>query len=464
MPPFRRPLSLVALSVAVLATAAAAQEDSPLPPAALIGYPTEMEPGVREALEAAVERFLAGDPTAAAEKLAQATAARDDLPPKDTLLAKLHLAVGRGDAARPALEKAVAAEPSDPEAFVILGSLALEDQRIAEATLLFAQAVRGAGRLAGPPARKAALLARAYDGQSQAALLRGADSQAESIVREWINIAPTAPLPQGRLGEALFRQGKLEDAYAALAERQKLAAQLGQPALRPELALAQLTIAGLPEDRAAYEQGVSQAKQLIATALRRDGESVETRSTAAQLLLEVGAAKEAAASAERALELAGDAADENLLAVAGLAHLAAGDFDVARDRLTAAHLSRPDNPYVIDQLAYALSMSDDARDRRRGEAFARLLTILAGDAGTSSGRGAVILLGWTQHRQGRLADAERTIRSVVQGTLPSRGAVLAARFYAETERPLVAKQLAQPLLRSPRWFLFRDQAERIVGN
>jgi hypothetical protein len=74
------------------------------------------------------------------ERLQDLVGKHKDLPPADVILYDWFGKSQQGFLARMALERAVVTDPQDPEAFVIMGNLALQEKRTTEAELLFLKA------------------------------------------------------------------------------------------------------------------------------------------------------------------------------------------------------------------------------------------------------------------------------------------------------------------------------------
>jgi len=62
------------------------------------------------------------------------------LPPAHILMAQFFAAANQAGGVRIELERAVISDPTDPEAYVILGDFAMQDRRVTEAALLFGKA------------------------------------------------------------------------------------------------------------------------------------------------------------------------------------------------------------------------------------------------------------------------------------------------------------------------------------
>ena len=115
------------------------------------------------------------------------------------------------NAARLQLDEAVKANPGDPEPYVILGNLALQDLRLVEATMDFEKAKQllAGYNVAKRKKAKEVLALDAASGIARVAEIREDWPQAESCLREVWQLDPENVFTYQRLARALFRQRSL---------------------------------------------------------------------------------------------------------------------------------------------------------------------------------------------------------------------------------------------------------------
>jgi tetratricopeptide (TPR) repeat protein len=109
--------------------------------------------------------------------------------------------------ARFQLELAVKSTPGDPEAYVILGTIALQEQRFFEASMDFATAQKVLVVFTDDK-RKGALERQAASGMAKVAEAREDWQEAEARLRDLLKLTPEDLDMHQRLANALFAQGK----------------------------------------------------------------------------------------------------------------------------------------------------------------------------------------------------------------------------------------------------------------
>jgi len=118
------------------------------------------------------------------------------------------------------LDEAVRADPGDPEPYVILGNIALQERRLPEAVLDFATARQLTASTTAE--RRATLDHAALSGLARVAEVRGDWKGAEAFLRDLMKLEPEDLIAYQRLARSLFRQGKEGDAYEVLRHAQEV--------------------------------------------------------------------------------------------------------------------------------------------------------------------------------------------------------------------------------------------------
>ena len=121
----------------------------------------------------AIAKFKGMDFDGALKALKEAVAKNRDLSPAQVIMANLYAQVNRPTDARLALERAVMEEPADPEAYVVLRQVAIQDRRVTEADLLLTYAKSLLDQFEKSPLRKKALLTATDSGLAAVAEARG---------------------------------------------------------------------------------------------------------------------------------------------------------------------------------------------------------------------------------------------------------------------------------------------------
>ena len=113
------------------------------------------------------------------------------------------------NAARLQLEEAINTNPSDPEPYIILGNIALQERRVAEATMDFEKAKQLLATYTNAK-RKGAMEQQILSGIAQVAEAREDWKEAESRLRDLLKLAPEDLVAHQRLARSLFWQGKAD--------------------------------------------------------------------------------------------------------------------------------------------------------------------------------------------------------------------------------------------------------------
>lgn len=407
------------------------------------------EPGIRsggqevEEIDAALTRFRKGDSGGALSLLRAAVKKHPELPPAPVIMAQFYAAAGQARGLRVSLEQAVVEVPTDPEAYVILADLALQEQRIAEAHLLYDKAVRLAAAFEGNTQRKQLLQQRAYRGLAAVAESRKDWPTAEQHLESLLDVNPANASAIEALGRVLFEQGSAAQAL----ERFREAARLNQNVLTPEAILAQLyERAGDRENAARY----------IREALSANPRDLQTHLAAARWGLETLQLDFALEQVDAAIEIDAAATEARLLR--GTIALFSKDYATAEKELEWVLLRSPSNFAASNNLAVALCEQDDADKRRRALEYAQ-----ANWRQHRNQAAAAATLGWTLYNLGRIDEAERVLQGAAgAGTISPDTAYYLARLSVKRGRNTEARQLLAKALEARQPFLHREEANALL--
>ena len=139
---------------------------------------------------------------------------------------------------------AIKTSPSDPEPYVILGNIALQERRVAEATMDFDKAKQMLATYTNDE-RKGAMEQQTMSGIAQVAEADEDWKEAEARLRDLLKLAPEDLVAHQRLARALFWQGNAKDAYEILKAAKKIDPRMprrtrrGRVFLTPEAIMAQ---------------------------------------------------------------------------------------------------------------------------------------------------------------------------------------------------------------------------------
>ncbi|MGA2066956.1 MAG: tetratricopeptide repeat protein [Thermoguttaceae bacterium] len=403
----------------------------------------------------------------AAYLLRQAVRENKDLPPADVIIGQWCAQSNQGSLARMSLEKAVMSDPKDPEAFVILGNMALQEQRTTEAELLFLKAQQLLGPFDRSPKRKGILEQQTISGLAGVDEAREKWKDAQTKLETLLKLSPKDALAMQRLARALFQQRKAADSLKWLRKSKEVG---GPDILTPEAALAQL-----------YERFPDHGNAIVwmQKALEKAPADLATRLVTAQWTLETGQLDEAEKHAVKALQLAEaerqHASQEeapklearllNAKILRGLVALYRKDFKTAEKFFEDAHLQSPGNFAASNNLALALCEQKDEGTGKPDQAKLNRALEFANANFQADPRNpeAASTLGWVLYRVGCLDRAENALRQALAASLgPDAAYHLARASYDRGDKEL-AKNLLEAALKTPS-FLTRPEAQALYDK
>ncbi len=366
------------------------------------------------------------------------------MPPPQVTLASWLAAANQAVMARNALERAVVSAPNDPEAYQLLGELAIRNRDVTEASLLFEKVMALVRESKTPSARVAAVKRRALAGLAAVAKARqdwaGEQTQLEALIAE----EPKNAVALQQLGNALFMQKKEDLALEKLRE----AVKLNDTLLGPEATLAQWY----------HEAGDEKnAGKWMLEAIKANPRDAKTRIVSAQWSYDIGKLDQAEEQAKAAVQL--DAESLNAQLIRGAVALMRKDFKTAQEFYEKAHLQAPSNLDATNNLALALVSQEEESKRRLGAEYAQINARVYPDQSE-----AVATLGWALYRLGRVEEADANLRRAVAMARPSPNVFYyLARVAADRGRRDDARMfLQQPSMKSPAPYLMRKEAETLL--
>jgi len=251
---------------------------------------TGPEPQQDPAIAEAVELFKQRDFDGARQAFEKAAKENSDLPPAEIMMAQLFSQINQGAAVRRSLEQAVANSPKDPEAYVIMGEIAVGQGRITEAALLLNEAASLLEGFDRSESRKKILQIRTQAGLAAVAQARDDWKEAEKHLGAWLKLDPENVTALQRMARAKFQNKQAAEALKLLRQ----AAEGNEDVLTPEIQLA----------RFYQEYGDKKnARIWIEQGLKAAPKDIPTRLVAAQWYLENGQIQEAAEQADAALRI-----------------------------------------------------------------------------------------------------------------------------------------------------------------
>lgn len=396
----------------------------------------ELEPALQEIREGRNEEAL---------KLIREQAIKHpDWAPPALILARLLFAAGENGPGRRALERAAAESPDHPDIYLTLGALAVTDGRYSDAKLNFekAGALSSAARWG---ARAPGFKQRVLGGLASVAEAREDWTVAQEYLKDQLQIDPQNGQARHRLGVVLFRLGKTDEALAAFQQAVKDGPALDAPAVTMGRLFTQ-------------KGDLQKAEEWFDYAVKREPQSSRVRAARASWLLDQGRAAAARPEIEAAVKLDPKSADTRRLQALIDWHLR--DLAGAERILEAIHRDAPADLAASDLLARCLIEQDAPSKRALGSQMAE---VNARQSPRSPE--ALATLGWAYYRDGRVDEAEKVLRSAVQGVrITPDNAYYFARVLADKGKTEDARKILQAAARLPGAFAHRDDANALLKS
>jgi len=459
-------------------------ESDVAPPPAATAPTTQEMPEVKDA----ATKFTQRDVDGAVKLLKEAVKKNADLPPAWVIIAQWFLQTNNGQAAHNALERAVVESPNDPQAYTILGEIAIQQRHVAEAGAMYETANGLMAGFSGSGKRKAALQTTILSGLARTAELREDWTGAQKRLEEWLKLEPQNTAALQQLAQCLFQQtsakgertkvdealAKLRDAFKIDQERieKEKAKRGGNPPTSPEEAAKLEPTILTPEATIALfyhaardEKHETKAQEWMIKALNAAPRDINTRLVAGQWAWETGQLEEAKKQAAVALQLDANALKAKLLC--GLIALFQKDYKAAELYFESAVLQSPKDSGASNNLALALIEQGDPakRDRALQYAEANVQKYQKWPEGFST-------YGWVLYKLGRLDEAEKMISQSIQlsgGSFSPETAYYLARIVAaignrdnDPKRLADAKRLLEEAVKTTAPFAQRNEAKELL--
>lgn len=362
-------------------------------------------------------------------------------------LARLQFAANFPAKGRRSLEKAAAENPADPRVYLLFGSLAFGEGRLSDAGLNAEKAL--ALLDSTKPDADTARTARAEANAGLAAVAEAREdwASARSRLAAWLDLDPSNARARQRLGRALFRLGKPDDAFRELSRSAKDDPKLGPAAL--SMALLHVQAGDDP-----------QAEDWFHRATSAEPRGAQARLAFARWRLDKGRAVEARSLVEQAATL--DPKSKEIEPLRGLIAWQLRELAEAERIFEGLQKEAPNDAGYASLLTLALVEQDDPEKRARGlrqaEANARQFP---------GALDALAALGRAQARSGRRDDAERSLRSAVLcagGRATPTIAYFLAEILAEKGVRDDARALLAQAVASPIAFAYQAEARKLLAS
>jgi tetratricopeptide (TPR) repeat protein len=453
--------ALVLTAVATTVCSPAAMSAAPLQTGDKLAdsvLPQEEDTSKRPEIIEAVEKLKNKDVAGALESLKAASEKYSDLAPAGVMMAQIFLRSSGGSAAQQAhglLDQAVVDHPQDPEAYLTLGSIALQSRLMTEAALLLEKGTELTASFQGDETRLKRFRMMSSGGLASVAEVRQDWAAAETHLRAMISVDDEIARAHQRLGRTLFMlasSANREEAYTEF----KRAAKLDDKLQKAEVAMGQLYAADDKDDSA------KKASEWFEYAVETNAEHVPTQIQMAQHLVNLGDPESALAHAQQAAQL--DPKSNSARIALGQVNRYLGNYEAAQSLFEAVHNEAPSNFNAVNWLALSLADQDDPAKRQRAR---ELIEIAIKSMPNNDGNRAAAFAtaGWIYHQLGQAEQAEQALTSAVntrrvgQDSQYHLARVLMKK--GETEK---AKILLDMALGDKSTFIYRRDAEALLAE
>jgi Tfp pilus assembly protein PilF len=404
--------------------------------------------------EAAFARFRSRDFDGALKLVQEIVKKNPDYPPPNLIIAQWFGQANIPAGVRNALERTVIEEPSDPEAYLIMGEMALRERRFTEAQLLYDKANDVMAKWKGSENRRKEMLPRIPAGLAATAINRGNWADAKINLEAWLKLDPKSAVAMQQLAQCLFQLKKVEGEGSAL-EMLRAAAKIEKNMMLPETVVAQWYMQSGEQDNAG---------KWLKNALTTAPKDVKTRLIAAQWAWENGRLDEADQQAAIAIQLEPKSLDGKILR--GIIALFQKDFKSAEMFFESANIQSPGNFAASNNLALALVEQDDNAKKQRALEYAESnVRQYAKSNDTRAATESTSTYGWVLYRLGRHEEAEKWLKSSVSNqSLSAETAYYLACVLVDHGQEADAQKLLEGALSSKSPFAFRPEAKKLLES
>lgn len=433
------------LGIAAVLTMAAGRESW----AGLINPRSDQEimqvPKGLEGIEKAIASFKKGDYDECFSILKTACAKDPKLFPAKLLLAKLFLMHNQAGPGRSYLEQVAAEQPGLPETYLMFARLAVTEGRLTDAMLHFEKAATQARLGNWDASLRKTFLVDAAAGLASLAERRKDWAGASTALASWLDQDPVNAKVRQRWGRALFRQGQQTKAFQEL----QRAASEDKTLEAAEIIMGQLSV---------EEKSTTKAREWLEKAIDKTPNSARAHLAFASFLLEQNQLEQASAEVDSAARL--NKTSQEVKFLRGLIAWYQKDYDKAEAIFQDLYLDAPANVNFSDFLALSLVEQKNEAKTRRALQLAEINARLYPNSGE-----AFSTLGLIYYRQGKLEEAEQTLRTALaKGNASSDTAFYLARLLNQAGKADEVKTLLKLALEAPGHFSYRKDAQAMLDQ
>lgn len=418
------------------------------PPAAA---EAKLSPEITAELQGAADQFSKGDFNGALERLKEICAKESLLSPPRVMMARWFAQAQQGDAFRALMDRATVESPTDPEAYLTLGEIALRQREFAAAGLFLERSEQLLQAYNANAERRKQMIIALLRNQANLAEVREDWRLMENRIDARMSVEGKTPDLLRQKAVAVFRQQRDEESHKLLGEADSLTTNPENIVLPADAVMAQLYNA-----RGDQERG----KAFLAQALKKYPKSRGVLTLSAQQRL---FDDDLAGARQLAEQLAAEdpAAAGPKRQVANIA-LFQEDYATAEKLLQEVLVAFPADIEATNGLALALCEQNDPVKLRRAVEY-------AAENVRRNNRNSEILatLGWVLFKANDFPQAAKVLQqaaAVTQGTITTQTAYYLAELNNKNGNAEQAKQILEALLKDKRPFAKKRQAQALLDE
>jgi tetratricopeptide (TPR) repeat protein len=410
----------------------------------LIGNAVSLSNQKYPEIEQAITRFNNNDVEGAREYLDIALQKNPKLPPPDLILAKMSMLRNlRGSNVM--LERAVMANPDDPEAYLLMANQAFVQGRTTESAALFELAAPLVEKFKDNNRRKRDFNIRIIAGRAAVAERRKQWDTSKKLLEEWIKIDPDSAPAHTRLAISKFHLGENKEAFSEFTKARELDPNLPNPLVSLARLLAQ-------------DGDLDKAGQAFDRAYKENRTETATVQAYAEWLVQQGQLDKAQEVAHELLEQTPDSVEALLLE--GVIAFMRKEPDRAEQAFRKVLSIDDSNANARNWLALLLIESDKISDREKALQYATVNAERFSDNSQAN-----TTLAWVYYKLGRSREAQAALQRVGQGSITADSAYLISKMLADQGQEAGARTfLEQVMDKEGGLFIFRDEAKKLYDK
>ncbi len=377
---------------------------------------TDQQPEVSPEMKAAFEDFRATKFDDAIAKLDKIRETDKDMAPSQLVLASwlARIQPAQPQAVRQAIEVAVTKFPTDPEAYVVLAELNLQNSCVTEAEALFAKGAALNAKFTESTKRQGEIQKRVLTGQAQVLALRGKNDAAIEMLNSVLKLDSQNIGALNLLGLICFNSENYAGAIDAYTKAK---------AIQPNLLLPEARLAMMCQQKGT-DEGKKQAASYMKDALGKAPSDPQARMVAAQWSLTIGKTDQAGEQADYAIKLLAAAkaekADDAFVSalyleanqLRGVIALFAKDYASAEKYFGVVLADSPSNFAATNNLALALCEQADPAKQKKAVEYAQVNV----DRFQQQQPEVFSTAAWVMHKMGKYNEAAQLLQRYLQQT------------------------------------------------